>query len=119
MVLPSSLSEQATYVQLLREVVECSQTFFFFFFFFFKQKTAYEINGNPDLHSAVSPGGTASLNSFGDHRIAMSMAIMGLLLKKRKIEVGGINSINTSFPGFFNTLYSALSNGAKLSIPDN
>ena len=63
----------------------------------------FEINGNPDLKNRLEPRLTA-LNSFGDHRIAMSMVIAGLILKSGKIEISGIRCINTSFPEFFNTV---------------
>jgi 3-phosphoshikimate 1-carboxyvinyltransferase len=46
------------------------------------------------LHSAV-------VNSFGDHRIAMSFLIAGL---KCGMEVEDIECINTSFPNFFELL---------------
>lgn len=47
-----------------------------------------------ELHSAV-------VNSFGDHRIAMSFLIAGL---KCGMEVEDIECINTSFPNFFELL---------------
>lgn len=59
----------------------------------------FEINGRPDLVN-FKPKLTA-LNSFGDHRIAMSMIIAGLIIKNRKIEIRDIRCINTSFPEFF------------------
>lgn len=62
----------------------------------------YEITGNPDLDKTKADA--AVLNSFGDHRIAMSMIIMGLLLKNRKIEIRDIRCINTSFPEFFDSI---------------
>jgi len=40
----------------------------------------------------------ASIDSFGDHRIAMSFAVLGLL---SGMEILKAESINTSFPGFF------------------
>lgn len=49
-----------------------------------------------ELHSAV-------VNSFGDHRIAMSFLIAGL---KCGMEVEDIECINTSFPNFFELLGS-------------
>jgi 3-phosphoshikimate 1-carboxyvinyltransferase len=50
----------------------------------------YEIiGGNPKK---------ADIDSFGDHRIAMSFAILGLLSGMR---INKAESINTSFPGFF------------------
>jgi len=39
------------------------------------------------------------INSYGDHRIAMSFAILGLLTPLKIIDV---DCINTSFPNFFN-----------------
>ncbi len=41
----------------------------------------------------------AKIDSFGDHRIAMSFAILGLLAP---MEITKAESINTSFPNFFN-----------------
>ncbi|MEA3521937.1 MAG: 3-phosphoshikimate 1-carboxyvinyltransferase [Campylobacterota bacterium] len=43
----------------------------------------------------------AKVNSFGDHRIAMSFIIAGLLCG---MEVEDIDCINTSFPNFFDLL---------------
>jgi 3-phosphoshikimate 1-carboxyvinyltransferase len=40
----------------------------------------------------------AVVNSFGDHRIAMSFAILGLI---NGMEIEDVECINTSFPGFF------------------
>jgi 3-phosphoshikimate 1-carboxyvinyltransferase len=51
----------------------------------------YEITGG------VPKSGT--VNSYGDHRIAMSFAILGLLTPLKIIDV---DCINTSFPNFFN-----------------
>ena len=45
----------------------------------------------------------ASCASFGDHRIAMSLAIAGLLAEG-ETTVQGITSISTSFPDFFSIL---------------
>nr|WP_255327552.1 hypothetical protein [Lebetimonas sp. JH292] len=42
---------------------------------------------------------SGTVNSFGDHRIAMSFAILGLLCPVKIID---IDCINTSFPNFFN-----------------
>lgn len=69
-------------------------------------KDGFEINGNPDLKST---GNLTVLNSFGDHRIAMSMIIAGLILKNSRIEIRGIRCINTSFPEFFDTVSGMLS----------
>ncbi|AFL67973.1 3-phosphoshikimate 1-carboxyvinyltransferase [Sulfurospirillum barnesii] len=53
----------------------------------------YEVSGGA-LHSA-------SINSFGDHRIAMSFAIAGT---KVAMEIEDIECINTSFPNFIELL---------------
>jgi 3-phosphoshikimate 1-carboxyvinyltransferase len=49
--------------------------------------------------------GGIELDSYGDHRIAMSLIVLGLLSEK-KIGVKGTKSINTSFPGFLDILKS-------------
>ncbi len=69
----------------------------------------FEINGRPDLINYKPPAKSkidnlTELNSFGDHRIAMSMIIAGFILKNRKIEIRDIRCINTSFPEFFDTV---------------
>jgi 3-phosphoshikimate 1-carboxyvinyltransferase len=49
-------------------------------------------------------GGTltsATVDSFGDHRIAMSFIIAGL---RCGMEVSDLDCINTSFPNFFELL---------------
>jgi 3-phosphoshikimate 1-carboxyvinyltransferase len=43
----------------------------------------------------------AKINSFGDHRVAMSFAIAGIL---SGMEIEDIECINTSFPNFFEIL---------------
>ena len=43
--------------------------------------------------------GEGSVDSFGDHRIAMSLAILSLL-SKGKVKILNSDCINTSFPGF-------------------
>ncbi|MEK7773332.1 MAG: 3-phosphoshikimate 1-carboxyvinyltransferase, partial [Deltaproteobacteria bacterium] len=43
------------------------------------------------------------VESFGDHRIAMSMAIAALR-SRSGIEIRGARSVDVSFPGFFNEL---------------
>ena len=69
----------------------------------------FEITGNPGLifeENSVKLDNKdfVVLDSFGDHRIAMSMIIMGLLLKNRETEVRDIRCISTSFPEFFDTV---------------
>lgn len=53
----------------------------------------YEVDGG-ELHSAT-------INSFGDHRIAMSFAIAGT---KVAMKIEDIECINTSFPNFIELL---------------
>ncbi|MBI5469056.1 MAG: 3-phosphoshikimate 1-carboxyvinyltransferase, partial [Deltaproteobacteria bacterium] len=53
--------------------------------------------------SGEIPGG--KVQSHGDHRIAMSMAIAALRSKK-SIEIAGAQSVDVSFPGFFSLLES-------------
>jgi 3-phosphoshikimate 1-carboxyvinyltransferase len=45
----------------------------------------------------------ASVDSFGDHRIAMAFAVAGLMANG-KTEIRGADSVDISFPGFFETL---------------
>ena len=45
----------------------------------------------------------AAIDSFGDHRIAMSMAIAALFAKG-ETEISGAESAGVSFPEFFQTL---------------
>jgi 3-phosphoshikimate 1-carboxyvinyltransferase len=48
--------------------------------------------------------GSFDIKSYGDHRIAMSMIILALLLKNKETAVNDVRCINTSFPGFFDVL---------------
>jgi 3-phosphoshikimate 1-carboxyvinyltransferase len=52
-----------------------------------------KIKGRSELKGAV-------IESYGDHRIAMAMAIAGLIADG-KTEINGVSSVNISFPGFF------------------
>jgi 3-phosphoshikimate 1-carboxyvinyltransferase len=61
------------------------------------------INGNPDLK--INEG---VYESYGDHRMAMSVAILGLK-SKTHIKILGSESIDTSFPGFKYELKKAVS----------
>lgn len=51
------------------------------------------IQGNACLHGAT-------VHSFGDHRIAMSMAVAGLFSQEGTVTVCDIKNIDTSFPNF-------------------
>ncbi|MFZ3122025.1 MAG: 3-phosphoshikimate 1-carboxyvinyltransferase [Thermodesulfovibrionales bacterium] len=54
------------------------------------------IKGNANLKGA-------SINSYGDHRIAMAFSIAALIARGKTV-INGISSVNISFPGFFETL---------------
>lgn len=45
----------------------------------------------------------ADIESYGDHRVAMAMAVAGLIAEG-KTTIHGISSVNISFPGFFQLL---------------
>jgi len=63
------------------------------------QKCGIEANELEDGYEIVgSTPKKAKIDSFGDHRIAMSFAILGLICG---MEIEKAESINTSFPGFF------------------
>ncbi len=47
----------------------------------------------------------ANLESYGDHRIAMSLSIAALVAEGTTI-ISGVSSVNISFPGFFEILRS-------------
>jgi len=51
------------------------------------------IHGGPELHGAT-------LDSFGDHRIAMAFAIAGLLAKKGSTVIENAGCVATSYPTF-------------------
>ncbi|MHB8282244.1 MAG: 3-phosphoshikimate 1-carboxyvinyltransferase, partial [bacterium] len=53
--------------------------------------------------------GSFYIKSYGDHRIAMSMIILALLLKNKETAVNDVRCINTSFPGFFDILETVIS----------
>ncbi len=64
----------------------------------------FEIEGGDLKKSAQTP----KIESFGDHRIAMSFAILGL---KCGVEIDECECINTSFPNFLSILENL---GAKI-----
>ncbi len=55
-----------------------------------------------------SPKGNAVIETYNDHRIAMSFAIAGL--KLRNIKIKNPSCVNKSFPGFWNKLKQIGSN---------
>jgi 3-phosphoshikimate 1-carboxyvinyltransferase len=48
--------------------------------------------------------GSCTVESFGDHRIAMSLIVAGLRSRGEGIRVQDTECINTSFPVFFDLL---------------
>ena len=59
------------------------------------------INGKSSLHGA-------KINTFGDHRIGMMTAIAALLVKEGEVDLDRAESINTSYPSFFDDLESLI-----------
>ena len=59
------------------------------------------INGKSSLHGT-------KINTFGDHRIGMMTAIAALLVKEGEVDLDRAESINTSYPSFFNDLESLM-----------
>ncbi|RJP60207.1 MAG: 3-phosphoshikimate 1-carboxyvinyltransferase [Candidatus Auribacter fodinae] len=58
-----------------------------------EQSDGMTIGGNSELAGA-------EVDSYGDHRIAMSMAVAGLFVRNGRITVKDVKNINTSFPNF-------------------
>ena len=59
------------------------------------------INGKSSLHGA-------KINTFGDHRIGMMTAVAALLVREGEVDLDRAESINTSYPSFFNDLESLI-----------
>ena len=59
------------------------------------------IKGKSALHGA-------RVNTFGDHRIGMMMAIAALLVADGEVELDRAEAINTSYPSFFDDLESLI-----------
>ena len=63
-----------------------------------------EVDEFPDgLHAVTANLRGATVNSFGDHRIAMAFAIAGLLAEG-ETEILNPECVDISYPGFFETL---------------
>ena len=58
----------------------------------------------------------ARLDSFGDHRIAMAFAIAGLFAEGETV-ITNTECVNTSYPGFFQTLESLLKEQTGVQTP--
>ncbi len=59
-------------------------------------KEGLVIEGPTPLHGQI-------LNSYGDHRIAMTLALAGIIAKG-ETEIDSMDSVKYSFPGFVNSL---------------
>ena len=59
------------------------------------------INGKSSLHGA-------KINTFGDHRIGMMTAVAALLVREGEVDLDRAESINTSYPSFFDDLESLI-----------
>ena len=67
-----------------------------------------EIYGNPNIKIKKK----LDIFSNNDHRVAMSWAILGLLIEG-KIEIHNFDTVNTSFPNFLSLIKSV---GGKIEI---
>ena len=70
-----------------------------------------KIYGNPNVKISKK----LNISSNGDHRIAMSWAILGLLLGG-KLKINNFETVNTSFPGFIKLIKNI---GGKVEIKNN
>ena len=67
---------------------------------------------------AVIQGGSfrgGSVDSFGDHRVAMSLAIAGTVADS-EVRVRGVAAVDTSFPDFRGCMASI---GAKIEVVES
>jgi len=60
------------------------------------------------IQGGTSFGG-ALCQSYGDHRVVMSLAIAGLVAKE-PIVIEDVDCVETSFPGFHSKLLDLLTN---------
>ena len=76
-----------------------------------KTKSTYDsltIYGNPN----INPEQKVEIFSNNDHRIAMSWAILGLLVEGN-FKINNFETVNTSFPGFISLIKSL---GARINV---
>ena len=71
-------------------------------------KDSLEIYGNPNIKIKKE----INIFSKGDHRVAMSWSILGLLLGG-KLKIHNFETVNTSFPNFINIVKNL---GGKIEI---
>jgi len=74
-------------------------------------KDSLQIYGNPNIKIKKE----LNIYSDGDHRIAMSWAILGLLVKG-KLKIHNFETVNTSFPNFIKLIKDI---GGKIKIEKN
>ncbi len=74
-------------------------------------KNSLEIYGNPNIKIKKK----LNIFSNGDHRVAMSWAILGLLLGG-KLKIHNFETVNTSFPNFIKLIKNI---GGKIKIEKN
>ena len=77
-----------------------------------------EINGNSPFNSDMSINTNFKMHgghvdSFLDHRVAMSLACYGLFLEKDSIIIKDAECCDVSFPGFFDTMNNCLNANFK------
>jgi len=63
-----------------------------------------QVDESPDgasVHGGQFTGG--SVDSYGDHRVAMAMAVAGTVATG-EVRIGDVDAVDTSFPGFANCL---------------
>jgi len=71
-------------------------------------KAGVMVEENPDgmIITGGLPIHAAEVDSHGDHRVAMSMAVAGLIAEGGGMIINDTECINTSFPGFMELLGS-------------
>ena len=74
-----------------------------------EREDGMEITGGCALHGA-------EVESYGDHRIAMSAAILGLFAEGETI-IHDTDCVATSYPGFYETLQRVVKPGRTEEIP--
>ena len=74
-------------------------------------KDSLEIYGNPNIKIKKE----LNIFSNGDHRVAMSWTILGLLLGG-KLKIHNFETVNTSFPNFIKLIKNI---GGKIEIKKN
>lgn len=67
-----------------------------------------EDNNSIIIHGQKGSFKSSSFESFGDHRIAMSLAIASLLADGESV-INNVDCVNTSYPNFINDLTKIIS----------